>query len=184
MYLCKEKITPLTYYKDMTTVRECVRCRSNKSSGGRCSRNTCKYAKHCWQHTNSSKKLKIADSHIEEAGVGLYTLKPIRKGRIITPYGGELMASDEFELDPSEYAVHITKHLVLDGRSTQSGLGRYVNDCRTEDRQAGDCGGNNAKIAVNRQQRTANIKATRNIRRGEEIFASYGSEYWGHPNGS
>ena len=168
----------------MTIVRECVRCAGTKSNGSRCSRTTCLYSKYCWQHTQSKKKLKIADSHIEEGGVGLYTLKPIRKGRIITPYGGELMTSDEYELDPSEYAIYITRDLVLDGRSSQSGLGRYVNDCRSEDRQAGDCRGNNSKIAVNRQQRTANIKATRNIQRGEEIFASYGSEYWGHPNGN
>ena len=163
----------------MTTVTECTRCKGRKSNNRQCSRSTCKYPDKCWQHTIQKDKLKIAPSKIEDGGQGLYTLQPIKKGETVTDYGGKIITQQEFNNDPSEYAVQVTKNLVLDGRSTQSGLGRYANACQSEDVDRGDCKGNNSKFAINPRQKSVKIKAVRNIKSGEEIYVAYGKKYWG-----
>ena len=49
--------------------------------------------------------------------------------------------------------------------------GRYVNDNF-------DTAALNAEFHKGRETRTATLVATRDIRRGEEIYASYGESYW------
>ena len=53
------------------------------------------------------------------------------------------------DVNLSGYGIHINKHQVLDGKSTQSGLGRYANSCRKGNKDKGECKGNNAKLSVN-----------------------------------
>jgi hypothetical protein len=49
-------------------------------------------------------------------------------------------------MNPSGYAV--ARGRVIDAASTQSDLGRYVNDCRAANRRAGECNGSNARLAT------------------------------------
>ena len=157
---------------------DCVRCSAVSRRGRQCSRSTCKYSNLCWQHTQSQLQLKIAPSGIKESGDGLFTLKAIKKGETVTPYEGKLMTTTEWKQNPSEYGIQITKNYVIDARSTQSGLGRWANDCRPQNRADGDCANNNCKFSINRQRKTAKIVATRNIPAGAELFVSYGANYW------
>jgi hypothetical protein len=66
----------------------------------------------------------------------------------------------------------------LDGKSTQSGLGRYANSCRAQDKRDGLCSGNNGKIVVDTKNKSARLKATRGIEEGTEMYISYGKKYW------
>ena len=68
--------------------------------------------------------------------------------------------------------------MVLDGASTQSGIGRYANSCRAADIAKGYCTGNNAKLAVDQRRRSVNVKSRQAIKAGKEIFVAYGPSYW------
>ena len=73
----------------MTSVRDCVRCDTVTKKGAQCTRSTCKYYKHCWQHAQKATGLKLAPSNIPNSGDGLFTKKRFKKGQIIVPYTGQ-----------------------------------------------------------------------------------------------
>ena len=77
-----------------------------------------------------------------------------------------------------DYGVQLNKREVLDGRSTQSSLGRWANDCRAANKRGKHCGGTNAKFSISSRYKTVTLKATEDIAAGSEIFVSYGKEYW------
>lgn len=59
----------------------------------------------------------------------------------------------------------------MDARFALDAAGRYVNDNFDKTRL-------NASIEKDRAARRARVVATRPIRAGEEIYASYGETYW------
>ena len=159
--------------------RECVRCKAKKKNGLRCSRNTCKYSDMCFQHTKQKKGLQVKKSKIKNAGLGLYATKDFQKGQKIADYGGVVVSYSQYEKNPSGYGIHINKKEVLDGKSTQSGLARYANNCRKANKQKGECVRNKAKIKVNTRTKKGTLRATAKIKKGEEIFTSgYGEKWW------
>ena len=154
---------------------ECTRCKATTKGGSQCSRTTCKYSDMCYQHTKSDKNLEVKKSHIVDAGQGLYATKLFKKGEKITDYRGVVKTSEEYNKKKSGYGIHLNKGSILDASSTQSGLGRYANNCRPSNKE---CKGNNATLVVNNKNKTASLKATKSIRMGEEIYVPYGSGYW------
>jgi hypothetical protein len=106
--------------------RDCVRCSANKKNGDRCTRRTCKYSSQCFQHTKINKQLQVRKSQIQGSGQGLYTTKKIKKNQKITSYGGEFKTKPQYDATDSGYGIHFNKNLVLDGYSTQHGLGRIM----------------------------------------------------------
>ena len=160
------------------SVRECVRCNATNKNGDRCSRTTCKYSDECFQHTKINKQLQVKQSGIQASGQGLYTTKRIKKNEKIIDYGGTFKTKAQYEATDSGYGIYFNKNLVLDGYSTQSGLGRYANDCRKVNKKAGECQGNNARFSSNTSKRTASLKATKTIPRNTEVFVNYGNDYW------
>jgi hypothetical protein len=59
------------------------------------------------------------------------------------------MSSDEYDATPMPHTYGFAPRpdVVFDGRSTQSGMGRWANDCLRPNRQAGHCVENNLKPA-------------------------------------
>jgi len=160
--------------KDGGTIRECVQCRSTKNDGvNRCSRTTCKYAHSCWQHTKYRKGLYLAPSSLgDHAGTGLFANKDFEAGETITKYGGKLLDEKEYDQTESVYGIQVGNGKVRDASSTQSGLGRWVNDARDRDI-------NNATLVKDEDDTTKIIVvAERNIEKGEEILADYGKQFW------
>lgn len=161
-----------------TSVRDCVRCEATKADGRRCTRNTCIYPKYCWQHFRSLKRLKLAPSNIPEAGLGLFTTRSFQPLTTIAKYTGNIFSNEAWAESPSDYGVQYSNDTVLDARSTQSAIGRYVNECKAVDRLAGICRGNNALL---RKTRLNNIIVESKVARipaNSEIFAKYGNDYW------
>jgi hypothetical protein len=106
-------------------------------------------------------------------------MKAIKKGAKIADYTGDLVSIQDWnEGGEGDYGVQINKREVLDGRSTQSALGRYANHCRTANKKRGSCRGNNARFSINTKKKTVSLKATRSIPANSEIFVSYGRQYW------
>jgi uncharacterized protein len=150
------------------------RCQGKNKNGMRCKRRVARgYL--CFQHLASEKQLKIKKSHIPNAGLGLYSLKDRNAGSIIIPYGGITVKTTDPDYG-GDYILQIAKDKFLDGnpKKTNKSIGAYANDCRTANKKAKQCKGNNAKLA----NRSANLKATKKIKAGQEIYAGYGRSYW------
>ena len=188
------------------TTRECARCGAQKAEGGRCTRSTCKWGPQCWQHSRKNFGLTLRKSNIPGAGLGLFALKDFDVKDTVAEYNGRIIDHKTHEALDSGYSIKYTgalsepesKWKYIDGSSTQTGLGRYANNCRRRNRDAGQCGTiprppkkdgtprppkqteNNTKISVNhnRTGNRATLKATKKIKAGEEIFTSYGPGYW------
>lgn len=164
------------------TIVDCVRCEAKTKDGSKCKRRTCKYSKYCFQHTKALTGLQIKKSSIPGAGMGLWTSKKIPANATVTQYGGELISLQEEQRRDSGYGVQVNprQDWVRDGRSTQSGLGRWINQCREQNRKRAPKCRNNAKFSVNNKKKTVSIKTLKDkaIPAGSEIFIGYGGSYW------
>jgi SET domain-containing protein len=157
-----------------------MRCVAKTRTGRRCKRRTCVRGDYCYQHLASVKGLEVKKSSLTAAGLGLWAVRAFKKGENIIEYTGEKMSKKQFDkLRPeSDYGFLLNKELVLDARRTTAGVGRYSNDCRLQNKKKKQCQGANSRFVVDSKQKTVQIRATRNIRAGEEVFVPYGKAYW------
>ena len=141
---------------------------------------------YCWIHTLRENHLRIRPSTIAGAGQGLFALNPrappdaviFKAGERICYYDGEII--DKVELEDrygdytAPYGTQITpgNHDRYEDAATQRGLGSLAN-------QPPRGTAPNAKLDWGRHKGVTlvRLKALRNIRNGQEIFLSYGSEY-------
>jgi hypothetical protein len=119
--------------------------------------------------------LKVKKSTIRNAGLGLFTTVDLGKGENIAEYSGEFIASDDYIEGSSDYALQFTKETIIDAKSTQTHVGRYANMCRTND---DECRDNNVRFSKDFRNKKVYLKAKRNIKSGEEIFVSYGRNFF------
>ena len=156
--------------------RECVECAAQTRTGARCKNITCLYGEFCAIHTKQLFDLELKQSNIKNAGKGLFTMKAIKKGANIAKYTGTMVSDEEFEANPSPYGLVVKKNRLIDAASTQTGLARYANSCK----KGNNCKGNNSRFSISHRTNppTVWLKATKNIKAGDEIFVPYGSKYW------
>jgi SET domain-containing protein len=124
--------------------------------------------------------LSIKKSQIPSAGNGLWAEKDFKRGEIIVKYEGEIISSRECERRNQaqegygDYYFFLSKTKCIDAQHTLWAKGRYANDASGLTRVEGLR--NNARYEfVNKE---VVIRASRNIKSGEEIFVSYGRSYW------
>lgn len=161
------------------TIKEKVRCEALTRVGVRCSRETIKNARYCWQHVKEKFGIQVKTSTIPNAGSGLFATRPLSEGTRIQyarPEDALTIGQVKDRYGPEgrgDYVV-CNSSKCLDARSTQSGHGRYVNDPRGTRKQA------NSKLTVFQQggQTKGNIRLTKRVKQGQEIFVSYGGNYW------
>jgi hypothetical protein len=161
-------------------MRECVQCAAETAVGKRCKNRTCIYTEFCATHTKKLMDLELKPSAIAGAGRGLYTMVDIPKDTRISQYTGEMKTDKEYAKKESGYGVYLPGGKVLDAHSTQHGIARYANDCRTANKNKGECKGANARLTSNTRdgKTTVWLKSTKKIMAGHEIFISYGRGYW------
>lgn len=110
----------------------------------------------------------------------MYTDAAIAKDEIVCEYEGEkvtwkeCLRRNEAMEGKGAYFFHINDRNCVDAQHTLWALGRYANDAAGPSKVAGLR--NNAKYEVIKGK--PYIKATKNIKAGDEIFVSYGKEYW------
>ena len=152
----------------------CSQCIEIKKDGNRCKRKTCIGVPVCHQHLESKYKLKIKKSSIPNAGKGLFVFDKFaendiifKKGDKIISYEGELINLQQLNKRYGDYtapyALNIDKNNYRDA-SLKRGVGSLGN---TNNKR------NNVKLSANTKNKTAFLKATKNIRNGSEIFISY-----------
>lgn len=159
---------------------ECDQCTATLSGGRRCSRRVCLGLPLCWQHLRS-RNLIIKDSPLE--GKGLFAWAPknddsivFREGDFIISYDGEqtsdIQKYQRYGHATGPYALQRNAHLFIDA-ACKRGAGSFANGSRNGVKH-------NARFAYS-SAKTMAIRATKNIRNGTEIIASYGPSYWNRP---
>jgi hypothetical protein len=158
------------------SVRQSSRCEAITAAGTQCKNRTA-HSELCWIHLKSKYKLRIKKSKIPAAGLGLYTTAPLRSGTRL-PYKGRIVTNLP-DGERHDYALQIRRHppTYINPVYTNDGFGQYANSCKTSDRRARSCPGNNAHLRPSPGLR-ANIKLTRNIGKDKEIYVAYGRDYW------
>lgn len=163
------------------------KCSAVNVNGTKCKRYLRFTGPHCSLHTPRLDRVVIAPSNIEAAGKGLFAVDistdknvvVFKKGEIMMEYSGEIRGLDLLKDSNEEliYAMESKIGRFIDARKPYSGNARYINDCRCANRRRGECEGQNARFIVVDSGRVF-VQATKHIMNGEEIYASYGSDYW------
>lgn len=122
------------------------------------------------------KELFVQPSTLEGAGNGLFTRIDIKKGTRIIEYKGKVTTWKEVTSTGifNGYVFYIKKNHVIDAKNYKKGIARFANDARGLTRKKGTV--NNAEYV--QESGRVFIEAKKNIAAGEEIFVSYGKEYW------
>lgn len=155
-----------------------LQCADNTKKGMRCKRNCVIGSPFSATHLAYNHHLRIKPSQIPNAGKGLYCCDPLssdshevlfKKGETIVKYVGELINHAELVERYSHYTppyvVGVSANSYEDGARI-CGIGSLANT---------NPGHQNATLSVYNGK--ASLKATKNIKNGEEIYLSYGREY-------
>ena len=168
------KINNEIYYR---TILESIQCKEIKKNGQRCKNHVIIGLPYCYSHSMYFHQLTIKPSQIENSGNGLYAKNPMKpaneiifkKGQVITKYNGEIIDEEEVVERYSDYTppyvVKLSNDRYEDGAKFR-GIGALANT---------NPNNNNATISVSHNG--ASIKATKNIKNGQEIYLSYGRAY-------
>ncbi|HET6226912.1 MAG TPA: SET domain-containing protein [Bacteroidia bacterium] len=128
--------------------------------------------------TDSDSNFKVKKSQIPGSGKGLYAKIDFKKGERIVEYLGEIITEAELdkraENDIYGYAFFISKKRCIDAYYTPDAIARFANDAAGLTKVKGLKNNCCYSIWKNRGW----IETERNIKAGEEIFVSYGKEYW------
>jgi SET domain len=163
------------------------RCEGITKNGSRCKRKCIIGFEYCPAHMKNELNLKTGNSNIQNAGKGLFVIankddteemkhgeQPIfRKDDKICEYNGDRLTLEELNEQygnyTAPYAVALTKNEVIDAGGKR-GVGSLINSGRNSYP-------NNCKFSVDTRGKKVNVKATRNIYDGNELFIPYGNAY-------
>lgn len=67
-------------------------------------------------------------------------------------------------------------HFINANRSID--VGGFANDCRKNNKERGECEGNNSKFVFNSKLKNVKMVATRMIPPRTEVCVPYGTDYW------
>ena len=126
------------------------------------------------------KRVRIGESKIPNAGMGLFLLEDAKKGDFVARYSGEVIDKLTNEASKSNYRVKISNNMYLDAARAHHFEGRYINDGVRAGKAA------NVRLAAGYRTNECSITgfrwirifATRNIKAGEELYLDYGDDYW------
>jgi uncharacterized protein len=100
-----------------------------------------------------------------KTGLGLFALKPFRRGEFIAYYSGPLIGNKRADELDNKYLFEVNARWTVDG-SSRKNIARYVNhSCRP-----------NAEADV--KKRKILITAIKTIHPGDEITYNYGRDYF------
>lgn len=100
-----------------------------------------------------------------KAGLGLFAMRPIKRGTYIIEYVGRVLRGKEMDPVNNKYLFETSRVRMIDG-SARSNTARYINHACKPNAEPVIFGGR------------VFIKATHRIESGEEITYDYGKEYF------
>jgi hypothetical protein len=131
---------------------------------------------------SSGFQLHIDDSQLKNAGLGVYTDDDIPENTIIDEYTGELIESFDSVINP--YAFEILQPdkennimgIFIDASKLPRCYMAMINDASIETKF-----NNNCDFETDIENKKVYLVSTRDIGAGEELFVSYGEDYWAKP---
>ena len=137
---------------------ESLPCKALTKRGQRC-RNRTRRSRYCQVHLKQLQNLRITDSKIADAGLGLFVDKhALPKNRIIAPYTGV----ESTKPIGGDYTLKVNNNRFINANRSKDIAG-FANDCRTMNKKKGECKGNNAKYSLNNKTKTVNLVSTKRI---------------------
>ena len=154
--------------------KECEQCTATAKSGNRCRNRTCKGTL-CWQHLKRDSGLRVKQSQIAAAGMGLWTTRRFKPNEKIGKYTGERLTKQEMlarypNNKRGEYVLCPNNGYCIDGKKTNSSSIRFANDSKGNSQLKNN--------AVFKQGSDVLRAGPQGIPANREIFVSYGSDYW------
>ena len=122
------------------------------------------------------KFLKIKKSTIPKAGKGVFTKIDLKKGQYVCEIIGEIISIKEYNrrlknnLTVEGYSIEISSRRYLDTWNHEC-AGKYINDAYRSSFK------NNCELCIDDDYKVY-VQTLRKINKGEELFLSYGEEYW------
>eukprot|EP01033_Poteriospumella_lacustris_P005134 gene5134-gene5676 len=152
-----------------------VRCSGHTKAGTRCKRKCIIPFEYCPAHLKSTLHLIVKPSSIPNSGKGVYVAGDpneivFRKNDRICSYDGEILSTEEINNRYTDtdltapYAVNTQDNVNVDCACKRS-IGSLINNRP---------GHNNVNFSWNAGMRRLSIKASKNIRGGQELFLAYG----------
>jgi hypothetical protein len=111
--------------------------------------------------------LKIKQSTIQNTGLGVFYLHDIPKNTYIDGYYG-----DTFSNPTSAYFISVTDEIGIDAGSYPRCYMAMLKDSYKSQFQ------NNCEFIINAKNQTVSVWTIKEIKSGEELFTSYGDDYW------
>ena len=145
-------------------------CTANAASGNQCKAKTAK-GRYCHNHMRMEEGLRVTKSQIADAGLGLFAAKDFAKGDHVADYTGDQLML-RVDQHGGQYVLQLNQREGIDAARTNSGYGRWCNDSRGSGLHA------NLEFVLNTRNRTGRLRATRAVKKGEELFVAYGAGYW------
>jgi len=123
--------------------------------------------------------LYIETSQLPNSGKGLHTAIPIYKDEIIALFKGEILTDSMALLrankNQDQYFIKMLDGRIMDSKKVKC-FAKYANDAKGFSKSH-NAFKNNARISLDENENIC-LVATRKIKSGEEIFCSYGKQYW------
>lgn len=119
--------------------------------------------------------MDVRPSLIPGAGRGAFATRPLRVGRCLGPYWGELIDGYEYvrryHNTPAIYALEYDEKYVIDSSTDAVGnWTRYMNDARGS--------GTTSSLENNCVFIRGYVYTTRDVRANDELLVDYGPAYW------
>jgi uncharacterized protein len=120
--------------------------------------------------------LKVKISTLPGTGRGLFTKSFIPKGTVITEHKGKISTWNAADHDDGKnpYIYYVSRNHVIDAKDHPDSIAHFTNDANGYKKMAGFT--NNSKYVV--KGKRVFIEAIKDIQPNDEIFVSYGKEYW------
>ncbi len=126
---------------------------------------------------SESDYLYVADSALENAGLGLFTAIDIHQDEVITFFKGIILTQKQIDIrikkNVDQYFVNLLSGEIMDSKNTPC-FAKYANDAEGKSKSRFR---NNAMITLNEEDMVC-LVALRKIKEGDEIFCGYGKKYW------
>lgn len=120
-----------------------------------------------------SEYLYVKESQIPKSGLGLFTSIPIQRGEIISVFSGDILSPEEASKSiDKRYQINLLDGNVMDSIGSDC-FAKYANDADGSEFVFK----NNSIISVNSDDVPC-IVASKDICIDEEVFVSYGENYW------
>jgi uncharacterized protein len=147
----------------------------SSQNGVRCPRGSFVHAPYCRFHLRAVLNLDVKTSTIPDAGLGLFSLVSRPVGFNLVEYMGELLSAEETERrypknSSGTYCLKLTNSFFLDSALSR-GVGSLAN-------HPGKGTKPNVKFVVCTRKKSARLEVIEKVKAGDEIFVSYGDDYW------